>query len=245
MKTKLCGVYSIYCLGNGKRYIGISGDIEKRWSTHVIKLRGSRHGNPHLQAAWNKYGSESFEFMVLQEVPVLLLDVHEVAWIERYNAMNRNHGFNLREGGEHPIPSNETRAKLRASHLGKKRGPISDETRAKLSAAATGRKIGTFSATHRAKMSAAATGHKRKPFSASHIANMSAAQKGKKHSLESKSKMSAAQKGKIVSAETRAKMSAAKRRMSQATKDKMSESQRARYAQKITGNSDTFKGGEE
>ena len=216
MKTKLiCGIYSVYCLANRKRYIGISIDIENRWADHTSRLRAGRHRNQRLQSSWNKYGEESFEFMVIQEVPALLLDVHEIAWIQRYDTMNPRFGFNLNEGGSHATHSNESRAKISATKMGKS---PSEETRAKLSAANTGK---THSAESRAKMSASrrctspetrakmSAAHKGKKLSAAHRAKLSAAGSGKTHTPEARAKISAAQKGKTVSAETRAKLSAA------------------------------------
>ena len=63
------GVYKILNRKNGKFYIGSSVDIEKRFNSHRKKLIAGTHNNKHLQNAWNKYGEDSFEFFVLEEVP--------------------------------------------------------------------------------------------------------------------------------------------------------------------------------
>ena len=203
MKTKICGIYSIYCLANNRRYIGLSNDIEQRWAYHTSTLRDGSHVNCHMQASWNKYGAESFEFMVLQEVPELLLSILEVAWIKCYDTSNPKHGFNMNEGGDRPTFSAETRAKMSAWQKGR---TFSCEHRAKISSAGKGR---THTAESKAKMSAAAKGRKCKPFSAEHIAHMSASQTGRKASDETRAKLSDVAKRRTYSEETRAKFVAA------------------------------------
>jgi group I intron endonuclease len=61
------GIYQIRCNPTGKVYIGSSCRIEKRWREHELHLIAGTHVNPHLQAAWNKYGSDSFELVIIEE----------------------------------------------------------------------------------------------------------------------------------------------------------------------------------
>lgn len=61
-----CGIYSILNLENGKRYIGSSKDIYNRLHEHLYNLKNNKAHNKHLQAAWNKYGEECFQFNVLE-----------------------------------------------------------------------------------------------------------------------------------------------------------------------------------
>lgn len=61
-----CGVYSIFNLVNGKRYVGSSVDIYNRLHEHLHNLRNNKAHNKHLQAAWNKYGEECFKFNILE-----------------------------------------------------------------------------------------------------------------------------------------------------------------------------------
>lgn len=57
----LHGVYEILNLENGKRYIGSSAKgVEARLAGHIKRLRANRHGNRHLQSAWNLYGESAF-----------------------------------------------------------------------------------------------------------------------------------------------------------------------------------------
>lgn len=62
------GIYIIVCLVSGNRYVGSAVNIAKRWDAHRNDLIARRHGNRHLQRAWDKYGAESFAFHVLEEV---------------------------------------------------------------------------------------------------------------------------------------------------------------------------------
>jgi group I intron endonuclease len=63
---KNCGIYIIQNLVNGKVYIGSSSNIRRRFSQHKSTLRHNTHKNRHLQNAWNKYGEENFEFIVIE-----------------------------------------------------------------------------------------------------------------------------------------------------------------------------------
>jgi len=62
------GIYSIR-FGNCERiYIGSSMKLNRRKSQHLYCLRRNTHQNPKLQAYFNKYGEELFNFNVLELV---------------------------------------------------------------------------------------------------------------------------------------------------------------------------------
>ena len=62
-----CGIYLIKNKINPKRfYIGSSVDLANRFSGHRKDLNKNQHHSPQLQNAWNKHGSNNFEFIVLQ-----------------------------------------------------------------------------------------------------------------------------------------------------------------------------------
>lgn len=63
---KQCGIYKIVNKINNKIYIGSSFDIKTRWMNHRYLLNSNQHHSVHLQHAWNKYGSNNFEFIVLE-----------------------------------------------------------------------------------------------------------------------------------------------------------------------------------
>jgi group I intron endonuclease len=69
--TKISGIYKIINKINGKYYIGSSTNIvgsNNRWDRHKRSLNKNKHHNIHLQRAWNKYGKENFEFIIVEKI---------------------------------------------------------------------------------------------------------------------------------------------------------------------------------
>jgi len=60
-----CGIYQIENTIDGKRYIGSTIDLERRFIEHVDSLQKENHANRYLQRAWLKYGENSFKFSIL------------------------------------------------------------------------------------------------------------------------------------------------------------------------------------
>lgn len=96
--NKICGIYCIENIVNGKKYIGQSRDIKHRFSTHKMNLNKNIHANVHLQSAWNMYGAESFKFYIIEECTASDLDDKEIYYIQIYNSMQD--GYNLNAGGQ-------------------------------------------------------------------------------------------------------------------------------------------------
>jgi group I intron endonuclease len=92
---RLSGVYQIRCITNGKIYIGSAVNMPARWAEHQQRLRRCVHRNRHLQHAWNKYGEESFEFIVLEYVTSAFLLRAEQEWIDKSQCTDRKIGFNI------------------------------------------------------------------------------------------------------------------------------------------------------
>lgn len=137
--TKTSGVYAICCTLNERRYVGSSANVSKRWSRHRHMLRRGKHHSPHLQNAWNKYGEDAFEFVVLEECPVETL-IEREQWhmdqcSDKYNCAPIT-------GTRRGVPTSPaTRAKLSAALMGNRNalGHVhTPETRAKMSAARMG-----------------------------------------------------------------------------------------------------------
>jgi group I intron endonuclease len=61
------GIYCIEHNCSGKKYIGSSTNIEKRFSQHKAALVSDNHHCIHLQRAVNKYGIEAFKFYAVEE----------------------------------------------------------------------------------------------------------------------------------------------------------------------------------
>lgn len=61
-------VYQIKNLVNGKFYVGSTIRISRRRRyEHFGELQRNKHSNSHLQSAFNKYGKDSFLFIVIEE----------------------------------------------------------------------------------------------------------------------------------------------------------------------------------
>ena len=63
---KTSGIYMILCVAANKAYIGQSKNIHRRWIHHKHCLNNKKHGNPYLQRLYDKYGKDSFFFVVLE-----------------------------------------------------------------------------------------------------------------------------------------------------------------------------------
>jgi group I intron endonuclease len=117
-------IYKITNIVNGKVYIGQTGqDVEARFIQHRCCLRHNRHANGHLQNAWNKYGPDNFLFEVLDSnVDALNIDTLERRWINQYDALNPERGYNMQSGGgARRFNSEETKRKISQKNKGKKR----------------------------------------------------------------------------------------------------------------------------
>lgn len=135
---KRIGIYGIKNTSNNKIYIGkTSMNFGDRWDSHRSLLRNNKHENPYLQRAWNKYGSDSFEFIIVEECQVNELDDKERYWIKYYKDLNLS--YNILDGGDGfnnlgKHLSEETKRKIgeknRINGLGRK---ASAETRKKMS----------------------------------------------------------------------------------------------------------------
>lgn len=184
--TQRSGIYMILNKLNGKRYVGSSAYLEDRRKYHLVNLQEGRHFNSHLQNAFNLYGEETFEFIVLEYVENLeMLIPREQHCLDLwwplgilYNILSTA-GSSL--GYRH---SEEACRKMTEAQTGCKRGPPSEETRRKISEA--------WTLEHRRKQSETLT--------------------GRTLSNETRRRMSEAKKGHCVSEETRRKISETKKR---------------------------------
>ena len=102
MSEKICGIYMIKNIVNGKIYIGKAVDIYRRWKKHKTMLNNNKHYNKHLQSAWNKYGQENFKFSVIEicENDNFILSNQERYYIDKYRCKNPIFGYNKTDGGD-------------------------------------------------------------------------------------------------------------------------------------------------
>ena len=125
------GIYCIENVINNKKYIGQSIDIYARWSKHKSELNNNRHFNDYLQKAWNKYGPDNFKFYAVEFCDIELLDERENYYIDFYETLNRDKGYNLMSGGTFGRKyTEESRIKKSKALMGHK---VSDITRLKIS----------------------------------------------------------------------------------------------------------------
>lgn len=66
LTNQRCGIYLIFNLVNGKRYIGSSRNLYNRINQHYQDLKCNKHHNTHLQTSWNKYGESNFVASVIE-----------------------------------------------------------------------------------------------------------------------------------------------------------------------------------
>ena len=122
-------LYVITNLINGKRYIGITEDFERRWREHR-----SGHGSKLVYQAIKKYGIDNIKFEVACKATEDCTKEMEVKFIASLGTMAHS-GYNLTEGGEGATgwkASDETRKRMRDNHRGTTGQPMSDATKHKI-----------------------------------------------------------------------------------------------------------------
>ena len=111
------GIYAIRNKINNKIYIGQSNNIYNRWSQHKSQLNRNVHGNRHLQNAWNKYGEENFDFLILELCNSDRIDDLERFYIKKYNSIDDKNGYNHEFGGNsNKKASDKTKSKISKNH---------------------------------------------------------------------------------------------------------------------------------
>ena len=128
---KKSGIYCIENLVNHKKYIGQSNNIEYRWKQHKYELNRGGHDNDYLQKSWNKYGCDNFEFYIIELCDINILNEREVYYIDLYETLSRDKGYNLTSGGgANKQYSQEVCEKISQALMGHE---VSWETRMKVS----------------------------------------------------------------------------------------------------------------
>lgn len=88
----LCGVYLLTHRESGKRYVGQSIDIARRWVNHR-KCVGGR-----LAAALRKHGPDAFDWEIVELCPREELNDRETYYVWAFGSATPN-GYNLKGGG--------------------------------------------------------------------------------------------------------------------------------------------------
>ena len=91
---KISAVYKITNTITGDFYIGSSKDVKQRWANHKCPSRWKRFPNNQLYQDMRKYGTDKFEFQVIEEVEADKLKDAEQQFIETlkptYNSIRAN-----------------------------------------------------------------------------------------------------------------------------------------------------------
>lgn len=113
----------IYCIlfPNGKRYVGKTEcSLEKRKKEHK---HHSKKSTTRLYNAIRKYGWNNLDWVILEECEdATVLSQKEILWIDKFSCLEKEKGYNLREGGDGGRHSKETRRKISKANSGENNG---------------------------------------------------------------------------------------------------------------------------
>lgn len=119
----MVGIYSITNIVNGKKYVGQSVNVKSRIRNHRWALNHNCHQNDHLQKSFNKYGKDCFVFDIVCECQEDQLDELERFYIDLYNCIDSNFGYNSETGGNlNKHLSQEVRLKMSIMRKGENSG---------------------------------------------------------------------------------------------------------------------------
>ena len=124
----MIGIYKIENKITKDFYIGSSNNIEKRFYFHKWSLKNKNHHSIVLQRAFNKYGEENFEFIILEKCSKEELISKEQVYLDTLNPI-----YNINKIAENctgRILPQKSRNKISIKNKGRKH---SAETRKKLS----------------------------------------------------------------------------------------------------------------
>ena len=90
-------IYMLLNIKTKKFYIGSAAHYGNRMAHHITYLRRGKHKNIFLQRAWNKYGEESFEYYILEEVNLSINTLlnREQYYLDFYKPYDQIIGYNL------------------------------------------------------------------------------------------------------------------------------------------------------
>lgn len=120
MEAKICCVYKLENLINGKVYVGQTKNFKQRKMAH-IHMMSQGHSNRWIKADVEQYGAENFSISILEECSVDELDEKEIYWIDKLKSYQREYGYNNSMGGKnHVIFSEQTKKLMSEAFKGEK-----------------------------------------------------------------------------------------------------------------------------
>lgn len=88
-------IYAIEHKATHSAYIGMTVNLKTRWQDHRRLLRNNQHTNTELQADWNRYGEQSFDFRILEDTQSCdnhIAGNREGYWTDIYNQVSNCYG---------------------------------------------------------------------------------------------------------------------------------------------------------
>ena len=123
---------------SGRRYVGITNNLERRYKEHL------RHSTQLIDKKIKEYGIDNFDFEILFIGTYDECKIKEQEYIEQYETMVYQNGYNVTKGGDGVVGfshSEESKKKMSDSHKNIPHKPHSEETKQKISDSLTGRKL--------------------------------------------------------------------------------------------------------
>ena len=215
MKKAISGVYEIRNILNGHKYYGSAVDIKRRFARHKMDLRKGKHHSIYLQRAWDKYGEDSFEFIVLA---VCEPNKEELLQMEQA-LLDTKPEYNISPSARNSqgvIRREETKHKISASLIGHEQFPCTEERKRLLREINTGKHASDevkqkMSESHLGSTWSAARRAAYKPRLLSEeqkikIGKSNIGKHNRKKTMEEKQKIGASNTGHVCSDETKEKM---------------------------------------
>ena len=101
----MVGIYKFTNKITGESYIGQSSNITRRYNEHKNRYDNFNHNNPkedsYFHSMLRHYGFHNFEFEIVEECNVDMLNDREIFYISFYNSLYPN-GYNRNRGGNLP-----------------------------------------------------------------------------------------------------------------------------------------------
>jgi hypothetical protein len=111
MEAKICCVYKLENLINGKVYVGQTQNFKQRKMAHR-HMMSQGHSNRWIKADVEQYGMENFSMSILEECSPDELDEKEVYWIDKLKSYQREYGYNNSMGGKNHVVMSEQSKRL-------------------------------------------------------------------------------------------------------------------------------------
>src|ERR1035437_2049507 len=108
----ISGIYKITSLDNNKFYIGSSKEIKIRWNRHLNDLKNKKHGNIHLQRAFNKYGIDSFKFEIIEYCEEHNLLIREQYYLDTLKPYEDGFNIGVNSSGGDNLTNNPRREEI-------------------------------------------------------------------------------------------------------------------------------------